>query len=418
MLLQCSCDLQPERINSCPACGNSRSEIRVEHKDESVFTKGYHGTELLMGVDVVRWSKPFSASGCILLTLALLPSTAIAQDNSSSTTHIRTLSNAPQSAPVTSSQAETDSQPMGRGSITGTVLDSNRDVLQSARVTLAGKSGVVRTVQSGSNGEFEFKGLVPDVYTLTVSAPGMNTFTSPPIGLNLGESRIVPVTLAVFGGDTRVTVTASPEQLSKQQVHIAVQQRIGGVIPNFYSTYDWNAPPMLAKQKFQLSLRSIFDPVSLLSVAGIAGAEQYKNIFPAYGGGLKGYGKRYSAALANHITGNLLGRAVYPSIFHQDPRYFYKGKGGVGSRMLYAISAAVVARGDDGRWKPNYSNVLGNFSAAAISNLYYPGSDRGASLVLFNGLASTGADAVSNLIREFVLKGITSHVPKEANRQP
>lgn len=94
-----------------------------------------------------------------------------------------------------------------------------------------------------------------------------------------------------------------------------------------------------------------------------------------------------------------------------------KGRG-VSGRALYAISAAVIARGDDGRWKPNYSHVLGNFSAAAISNLYYPASDRGASLVVFNGLADIGANAVSNLIREFLLKRITSHVPEGADGEP
>jgi hypothetical protein len=62
--------------------------------------------------------------------------------------------------------------------------------------------------------------------------------------------------------------------------------------------------------------------------------------------------------------------------------------------------------------------VLGNFSAAAISNLYYPASDRGASLVLWNGLAGMGANATANLIREFVLKQITSHVPEGKNGQP
>jgi hypothetical protein len=62
--------------------------------------------------------------------------------------------------------------------------------------------------------------------------------------------------------------------------------------------------------------------------------------------------------------------------------------------------------------------VLGNFSAAAISTLYYPASDRGSSLVVFNGLVGTGADAVSNLIREFVLKRITSHVPNGTTGQP
>lgn len=338
-------------------------------------------------------------------------STAVAQEDS--TTHNSAVPYAPQPAQVASSSEASDSQPLGTGSITGTVLDSNRDVLQGAQVTLAGNSGVVRTVQSGNNGQFEFTGLPPDVYKLIVTAPGMNTVTAPQILLHIGEARIVPVTLAIFGGATRVTVTANKEQLSREQVHIAVQQRIGRVIPNFYSSYDWNAPPMLAKQKFQLSLRSIIDPVSLLAVAGVAGAEQYKNIFPEYGDGLEGYGKRYSAALANYVASNLLGRAVYPSIFRQDPRYFYKGRGSIGSRTLYAISAAVIARGDDGRWQPNYSNVLGNFSAAAISNLYYPASDRGASLVLFNGLASTGADAASNLVREFILKKITSHAPRK-----
>jgi hypothetical protein len=347
-------------------------------------------------------------------------STALAQNSFSSTSHDGPLPDAPQPAQVTTPPGANDPQQTGTGSLSGTVLDTNREVLQGARVTLANPSGsAIRTVESGSNGQFAFAGLQPDVYKLTVTAPGMNSFTSMQIRLHAGEFRIVPpVTLSVSGGTTSVTVTENKEELAEEQVQIALQQRIGGVIPNFYSTYDWNAPPMQAKQKFQLSIRSIIDPISFLTVAGIAGAEQYKDVFPAYGGGIEGYGKRYGAAFANHVTGILLGRAVYPSIFHQDPRYFYKGKGSSRSRALYAISAAVIARGDDGRWKPNYSHVLGSFSAAAISNLYYPASDRGASLVLFNGLAGTGADAVSNLIREFVLKRITSHVPKGANGQP
>ena len=318
------------------------------------------------------------------------------------------------------SLAVNEPQQTAAATISGTVLDTNRNVLQGARVSLASPAdSAARTVDSGADGQFAFTGLVPDVYKLTVTAPGMSTFISSQIPLRAGETRIVPaVTLSVLGGVTSVTVNGNKEELSKEQVQIAVQQRVAGVIPNFYSTYDWNAPPMLPKQKVELSLRSTFDPVALLSVAGLAGAEQYKNIFPAYGSGFEGYGKRYGAALATHASGILLSRGVYPAIFHQDPRYFYKGTGSVGSRMLYAISAAVVTRGDNGRWQPNYSHVLGNFSAAAISNLYYPAADRGASLVLLNGLAGTGADAVANLIREFLLKRITSHVPQGADGKP
>ena len=322
------------------------------------------------------------------------------------------LPDAPQASQTSNAPATGESQQAAAASVSGTVLDKNRDVLQGARVTLSGPAGFpARTVGTGNDGQFTLTGLAPTSYKLTVAAPGLETYTSSDIVLHDGEFKILPpITLSVSPVATSITVTGNSEQLAEEQLHIAEKQRVVGVIPNFYSAYDWNAPPLLAKQKLQLGLRSVLDPVSFLSVAGIAGAEQYQGVFPAYGNGLEGYGKRYGAALANHVSGTLLGRAVYPSIFHQDPRYFYKGNGSIGSRALYAISAAVIARGDDGRWKPNYSKVLGNFSAAAISNLYYPAADRGASLVLWNGLADMGGDAVANLIREFILKRFTSRV--------
>ena len=39
----------------------------------------------------------------------------------------------------------------------------------------------------------------------------------------------------------------------------------------------------------------------------------------------------------------MLGGAVFPSILHQDPRYFYKGTGSIRSRALYALSTVVIA---------------------------------------------------------------------------
>ncbi len=210
----------------------------------------------------------------------------------------------------------------GTGSISGTVVDRGGDVLQGAQVTLNDLSrSDRRTTVSSNDGQFSFPGLLPGDYKIAVTGSGMITFTSSQISLHAGEVYILPsATLAISGGATSVTVNGSKEALAEEQVHIAEQQRIGKVIPNFYSSYDWNAPPMEAKQKFQLSIRSLIDPVSFLTIAGIAGAEQNRNIFPAYGSGIEGYGKRYGAALANHVTGNLFAKAVYPSIFHQDPR--------------------------------------------------------------------------------------------------
>ncbi len=343
-----------------------------------------------------------------------------AQEPLSPSTNRSPLPDAPLPIQASGQLGSNGPQQAATGEISGTVLDTNGDVVEGAHVTLsASASFKKRTVVSGGDGQFVFADLPPAVYTITVSGQGMSNFTSPHIPLGANQSFVVPrIALAVSGGSTSVTVSGNKEELAEEQVRIAVQQRVVGIFPNFYSSYDWNAPPMEARQKLQLGIRSVIDPVSFLGVAAIAGAEQYENVFPAYGTGIEGYGKRYGAALATHVSADLLSRAVYPAIFHQDPRYFYKGNGSIRSRVLYAISAAVMARDDDGRWRPNYSNVLGNFSAGAISNLYYPASDRGASLVFLNGLADTGGDAAANLVREFILKRFTSHAPKGAAGQP
>jgi Carboxypeptidase regulatory-like domain len=352
-----------------------------------------------------------------LVLSGLTCSTAVAQQSFSSTPETA-LPEAPEPAQILAS-APNDSPQASTASITGTVLDSNHEVLPGARVIAAGpSSSTFRSVEAGSNGQFEFIGLPAGIYQLKVTAAGMNNFTSSEISLHEGETRLISVTLSVFGGTTSVTVSGGADEVAEQQMQIAVRQRVGGVLPNFYSSYDWNAPPMGAKQKLELSFRSIIDPVSLLTIAGTAGVQQYRNTFPGYGRGIEGYGKRFGANLADNVTGVLVSRGVYPSIFHQDPRYFYKGTGSIHSRLLYAISAAVIARGDDGRWKPNYSHVLGNFSAAGISNLYYPASDRGPSLVLFNGLSATASTAFSNVLREFVFKRATSHLPNGRNGKP
>jgi hypothetical protein len=124
---------------------------------------------------------------------------------------------------------------------------------------------------------------------------------------------------------------------------------------------------------------------------------------------MEGYAKRYGAAYANDFSGRMLSSAIFASLFRQDPRYFYKGTGSVTSRTLYALSTAVIARGDNGKWRPNYADVLGTFAAGAVSNLYYPASSRGLSLTLLNGLVEIAGHAGTSVMREFVLKGITTH---------
>jgi hypothetical protein len=305
-------------------------------------------------------------------------------------------------------------QQPGTGNISGTVLDTNGDVIQGARVQLSnlGTPGIVQTVDSGATGQFDFSDLVPGTYTVSVSGAGMSKFVSEPIVLSAEQTVTVPkVVLPVSGGSTSVTVM-DKSAASLEQVHIAEQQRVLGVFPNFYSSFDWNAPPMVNKDKYRLAARSAVDPVTFVVIGGVSGAEQYKNVFPSFGGGIEGYGKRYGAAYANHVTAELFTRAVFPSIFHDDPRYFIMGKGSIRARTLHAIASTFMTRGDNGSRKLNYSEVLGSVSAAALSNAYFPAQERGANLVLINGLGGLGGNMVDNLIREFILGRLTTRVGK------
>lgn len=306
------------------------------------------------------------------------------------------------------------------GTIAGTVLDPNGSVVEDARVVLTNRSGRELGVQpSGSNGEFTFPGLPAGTYKLTVTGQGMGKYVSPEILVHASEMRFVAgVVLPVSATTTDIRVSGNREELAQEQVQIAVEQRVLGVFPNFYSSYNWDAPPMGAKQKYHLAFRSVTDPVAFLGAGVLAGLEQSRKIFPGYGGGFQGYAKRYGATYANDASGRLLSSAVFPALFHQDPRYFYNGSGSISSRGLYALGATVISRGDNGRWQPNYSHILGCFAAGALSNLYYPSDSRGAKLTIVNGLVSLAGHAGNNILREFFLKGLTSKVPDYANGKP
>jgi hypothetical protein len=104
----------------------------------------------------------------------------------------------------------------------------------------------------------------------------------------------------------------------------------------------------------------------------------------------------------------MLGGAILPSLLHQDPRYYYKGTGTNKSRALHALASPFVCRGDNGRLQPNYSSIGGDLGSSALSNLYYPSSNRGAGLVFQNFFISTGERMFSGLVQEFVLGKITA----------
>jgi hypothetical protein len=291
--------------------------------------------------------------------------------------------------------------------IVGTVLDVDDDTVPGATVVLQGSREGSRTVASNDKGFFEFSDLDPQVYRITVNADGFATWTSPDVTIQPGQYLILTVPkLRVSKALTTVNVGYSAEEIATEQVRAEEQQRIFGIIPNFYIAYDPNAVPLTTKLKFQLAAKVAFDPVTFLGVGFLAASQQAGGT-PNYREGAIGYAERYGADYADGITDIMVGGAILPSLLHQDPRYFYKGTGTNKSRAIHALSSPFVCRGDNGKPQPNYSTMGGDLAAAALSNAYYPPSNRGPGLFLTNFFIDTGQRAAANLAQEFILRRLT-----------
>jgi hypothetical protein len=206
-------------------------------------------------------------------------------------------------------------------------------------------------------------------------------------------------------------VTVRPTELiAAEQIRAEEKQRLIGVIPNFYTSYIYDAAPLTWKQKFSLAARGTFDPVALIGVGFGAGIEQATNAYAGYGQGAAGYSKRYAARFVDGRSSDLLTHAVFPALLHQDPRYYYQGSGSVKSRVVHAVRSAFVTRSDSGRPVFNSSYLLGDMCAGALSNLYYPKANRGANLVFTNAAVGLAGRVGTNLIREFLSKRLTTNV--------
>ena len=131
---------------------------------------------------------------------------------------------------------------------------------------------------------------------------------------------------------------------------------------------------MSPKQKYRLAFRTIVDPTTFVVLAGVAGAEQYNGTYPGYGPGITGYGKRYGAALADSVSGRIIGSADPGIRVSSGSSLLLPGFRADPSRTWHALSSAVVTRADNGKLQPNYSHLLGNLAAGGIANAYHPES--------------------------------------------
>ena len=232
------------------------------------------------------------------------------------------------------------------------------------------------------------------------------------------------LTLPVFSQETQKRSASDPAALptqektadqpsaqdnsqdQKSQVQQATEKNKDGrmfyVMPNYLTVDNQSqVQPISWKEKFAITAKGTFDPYEFAIVGVVAGIRQAENAYPAFGQGMEGYAKRYGAAFADQVDGNIMAGAVFPSILKTDPRYFRLGRGRSIHRFGYAISRILITRTDSGGRMFNIPEFAGNATAIAISNFYYPAADRSFSSSFASWSVQMGIDAFGNELKEF-----------------
>jgi hypothetical protein len=155
------------------------------------------------------------------------------------------------------------------------------------------------------------------------------------------------------------------------------------------------------RQKFMLFTRDTFEPATFILAGFDAGISQASNDDPTFGQGAEGFGRRYGAAFADRVSSEFFGTFLYPTILHEDPRYFRMGHGPKTTRFIHAFNHAFVTHTDTGKHTFNFSEWLGAGSTTALGNLYHPGNLRGFQPAARRTAYTVLFDVGFDVIREF-----------------
>ena len=231
----------------------------------------------------------------------------------------------------------------------------------------------------------------------------------------------------------------SKEKDAKGTTASSSNDRLFFALPNFL-TVDKNGKiiPLTGGQKFKIVARGAFDPVQIPWYGILSAIGQAEDSEPGYGQGWGSYGKRFVTYAADGTIENFFVGAIFPSMLHQDPRFFPKPEGSFVSRASYAVSRIVITRSDSGKREFNFSEVFGSAMASAISTysyhprrafkgynsmgdaVYYP-SDRTLSNTASVWLSQMGYDAITITLKEFwpdIRRKVTKHPKPEPASTP
>jgi hypothetical protein len=207
--------------------------------------------------------------------------------------------------------------------------------------------------------------------------------------------------LLVYSWSIAGAQSSSPEPPATNIAPPVESKRLLGIIPNYRSSPSLqNYHPLSAAEKFKIASEDAFDRGTVI-LAVIFGAEgQATNANRSFGQGAAGFGRYFGAAYGDLVIGDYMTEGVFPALLHQDPRYFRRGQGSGWSRLGYAVGQIFWTHTDSGGAQFNYSEIVGNSAAVAISNAYYADNRTAGDAASKLGV-QIGVDMAANILKEF-----------------
>jgi hypothetical protein len=164
------------------------------------------------------------------------------------------------------------------------------------------------------------------------------------------------IAVALFASASLSQTTSAGDPLPTSE-----GKRILGIVPNYRTSPTLrNYVPLGSGEKFGIATQDAFDRGTAVLAAAFGGEAQMTNANRAFGQGGAGFAKYSGAAYGDFIIGDYLTEGVFPTLLHQDPRYFRRGTGSGWSRLGYSMGQIFWTHRDSGGTAFNYSEAIGN----------------------------------------------------------
>jgi hypothetical protein len=168
-------------------------------------------------------------------------------------------------------------------------------------------------------------------------------------------------------------------------------------------------PPPTAKEAFKIATHQSFDYSAFVFVGVTSLLAWGTDTHPQLRSGIAGYGRYYWRGFVDKTGGNYLVIFAFPTLLHEDERYYARGHGGIVQRGIYAATRIFITPCYHGRDTVNLAELLGRGASQGISAFYYPSQDWTAGALAAKFGWALGRDALTNVLREF-WPDIAAHV--------